>query len=155
MGIKFSVVIPSFNNAKALMLTLTSLELQTFPKNRFEVIVVDDGSEDGTAEAIDGYKPPYMLTFIVNEGRHGRAYTRNVGANAAKGKYLVFIDADFLLVPECLQTLYSYHHRYPEHVISGFPESTHAVYTQYYPQFSDHKKKENAPDSPAAWLMEK
>lgn len=142
MDIRFSIVIPTFNNTKALMLTLTSLELQTYPKEGFEVIVVDDGSIDGaTAESIKTYDPPYKLIYIANHTRQGRAHTRNVGAKSAQGKYLVFIDADFLVVPEFLKTLRTYHHRFPKHVISGFPESMHSVYTQYYPQLSDRKKK--------------
>lgn len=141
MDIKFSIVIPAFNNAKALMLTLTSLELQTFPKDRFEVIVVDDSSDDETAEAVKAYTPAYRLVYISNSVRKGRAYTRNVGASCAQGRYLVFLDADFMLVPDCLKILREYHHRYPKHVISGFPESLRAVYTQYYPEFSAHRKK--------------
>jgi glycosyltransferase involved in cell wall biosynthesis len=141
MDIKFSIVIPAYNNAQALMLTLTSLELQTFPKDRYEVIVVDDGSEDGTAEAVKNYTPPYRLVYISNSVRKGRAHTRNKGARSAQGRYLVFLDADFLLVPDCLKILREYHHRYPKHVISGFPESLRAVYTQYYPEFSARRKK--------------
>jgi GT2 family glycosyltransferase len=143
MDTKFSIIIPTFNNTNALLLTLTSLELQTFPMDRFEVIVVDDGTfDDATTEAIKNYNPQYKLIYISNNSRQGRAHTRNVGAKSAQGKYLVFLDADFLVVPEFLNTLSTYHHRYPEHVISGFPESLRSVFAQYYPQFSERKKND-------------
>jgi glycosyltransferase involved in cell wall biosynthesis len=141
MDIKFSIIIPSFNSAKPLLLTLTSLELQTFPKDRFEVIVVNDGSKDQTEKVIKSYKPPYSLIYIANDARQGRSVTRNIGVKRAKGKYLIFLDADFLVVPEFLEVLNTYHHEYPRHVISGFPESLHAVFTHYYPEFSDRKKE--------------
>lgn len=141
MDPQFSIIIPTFNNTNALLLTLASLELQTYPKDRFEVIVVDDGTANGTtAEAIITYKPQYKLIYIANYTRQGRARTRNIGAKSAQGKYLVFIDADFLVVPGFLKTLSTYHRRYPRHIISGYPESLRSVFTQYYPEFSERKK---------------
>ncbi|TXK79819.1 glycosyltransferase family 2 protein [Paenibacillus sp. N3.4] len=138
---KFSIVIPSYNCAKPIMLTLTSLELQTFPSDRFEVIVVNDASDDGTDEVMKTYTPPYSLIYIKNDTRQGRAFTRNAGVKRAQGRYLVFLDADFLVVPEFLEVLNTYNHKYPNHVISGFPHSLYGAFTQYYPHFSNHQKK--------------
>jgi len=84
---KASVIIPAYNEEKTIGKTLESLKKQSF--RDFEIIVVDDGSKDGTAEIAkkNGAK-------VIKQKNAGPAAARNNGARNAKGEIVVFIDAD-------------------------------------------------------------
>ncbi|MBF0186623.1 MAG: glycosyltransferase [Magnetococcales bacterium] len=88
-----SVVIPSYNNRLLLLECLKSLEGQSWPVDRFEVIVVLDGSTDGSKEALLSLKTGYSLTVHTQENR-GRASALNAGVARAGGRMLIFTDAD-------------------------------------------------------------
>ncbi|MFQ5442504.1 MAG: glycosyltransferase [Thermodesulfobacteriota bacterium] len=85
----FSVVVPAFNSEKTLGRCLGALFNQSCPKKRYEVIVVDDGSTDGSAEAAKSF--PVRYFFQKNAGP---ASARNLGAREAKGAVILFTDAD-------------------------------------------------------------
>ena len=91
---KVSVIIPVYNGEKSLKKCLDSVVNQTIDKNLIEVIAVDDGSSDGTAEILNGYEKeyPFFRCFFVENG--GPAQARNVGIEMAAGKYLAFLDSD-------------------------------------------------------------
>ena len=85
---RLSVVIPAFNAARSLEVCLNSLGGSDF--QNYECIVVDDGSSDGTRELARSFD----LKLLSTGGRRGPAYARNLGAAAASGEILVFIDSD-------------------------------------------------------------
>lgn len=89
MGEKISVIIPTFNSAKELIKCLESFKAQTISNESFEVIVVDDGSIDGTKDAAT----KYPVRYIYQQNR-GPAAARNNGANQAQGEIILFTDAD-------------------------------------------------------------
>jgi len=92
-----SVIIPCYNQAHFLDEAIESVLTQTYP-NR-EIIVVDDGSTDNTAEVAGRYS---AVRHIYQENA-GPAAARNAGVEAGRGKYLVFLDADDRLLPEALE----------------------------------------------------
>lgn len=141
MGLKYSVVIPSFNRGPQLLLTLSAFEKQRFPKSDFEVIVVDDGSTDDTQKIINSIKPSYRLVYVKLPNTQGRSVARNKGVKAARGRYIIFCDADFLVLPNFISTHHRYLHRYRHSVVSGYPNCWKNVYTLYYPKFSAVEKK--------------
>jgi glycosyltransferase involved in cell wall biosynthesis len=96
-----SVVIPTYNRADRLRATLESLERQALPPSEFEVIVVVDGSTDGTQEMLAAMRTPYRLTVMTQENS-GQNVGRNRGVEAARGHYLVFIDDDIIASPSLL-----------------------------------------------------
>ena len=98
-----SVVIATYNRARLLPETVDSVLAQSFQD--FELIVVDDGSTDGTAHVLAPYKD--RIQYIYQENR-GPAAARNLGAQHAKAKWISFQDSDDLCLPQHLQTLYSY-----------------------------------------------
>ena len=98
-----SVVIPAYNQRERLRLVLSGLEGQTLPPECFEVLVIDDGSTDGTAEMLDALPIDNMkpIRLYPNEGR---CSARNRGIDQAAGDLVVLLDGDALPAPDLLQT---------------------------------------------------
>lgn len=92
---EISVIIPTFNRKASLLHTLRSLDQQTFPADRFEVVVMDDGSSDGT-DAVVHLTHPFR-TLYLRQTNQGSAAARNRGAKQSRGDILVFIDDDMTL----------------------------------------------------------
>ncbi len=92
-----SVVIPAYNAERYIGETLESVLAQTY--RDFEVVVVDDGSTDGTREIVRNYGEPVRL---VEQPNSGPAAARNRGIREARGRFIAFIDADDLWHPEKL-----------------------------------------------------
>ncbi|HLW47032.1 MAG TPA: glycosyltransferase [bacterium] len=106
---EISVVIPSFNNCRVLRRTLDHLAAQTFPHDRYEVIVADDGSTDGTEDMVRTYPFPGTLRYVAH--RHGGfAATENLGVRSARGRVILFVDSDFWVEPGLLA---AHHCHYP------------------------------------------
>lgn len=87
-----SIIIPTFNRAEQLRVCLDALAHQTQDADGFEVIVIDDGSIDSTPKMLEG-PTPFALRVIRQEHK-GQTSARNRGADAARGKYLLFLDDD-------------------------------------------------------------
>ena len=99
-----SVVVPTYNRRELLEFTLSSLARQDISRERFEVIVVDDGSDDDTREAVNRYSDYLNLKhrFQENTGyRPGSA--RNLGIVNAEGEVCLFLDSGVVLQSSCLR----------------------------------------------------
>ena len=95
-----SVVIPVYNDPAGIEATLDSIRRQSFPADRYEVIVVDNGSTDGTREAVRGYLGTFDgLRLIVEDDVQGSYAARNAGITAATGDVIAFVDADMIVDP--------------------------------------------------------
>jgi glycosyltransferase involved in cell wall biosynthesis len=103
-----SVIIPTHNRKPLLRRALQSVFAQTRPAE--EVIVVDDGSGDGTAQMIAGEFPEVRYFFQSNQGV---SKARNLGIQQARGNWLALLDSDDQWLPEKLQTQMEYLHRHP------------------------------------------
>ncbi|MBK0399761.1 glycosyltransferase [Limibaculum sp. M0105] len=95
----FSVIIPSFNRLSFLQECIASVRAQTFQD--FELIVVDDGSTDGTSDYLASEVPG---VHPVRQANAGPGAARNKGASVACGRYLAFLDSDDLWTPWALET---------------------------------------------------
>ena len=93
-----SVIIPTFNRAPILRRCLAQLAAQTLPAERFEVIVVDDGSSDDTAQVIAAAGVQHE-----RQANLGPAAARNRGLQRARGQWVLFLNDDALLEPQALQ----------------------------------------------------
>jgi glycosyltransferase involved in cell wall biosynthesis len=103
--IRFSVVIPAFNRERELPRAVASCLTQEY--RDFEVIVVDDGSNDATVQSISGFPDPRLrvIQHGVNRG-HGAA--RNTGVRSATGDWVVLLDSDDELLPGALTTMHGH-----------------------------------------------
>jgi glycosyltransferase involved in cell wall biosynthesis len=118
-----SIIIPVYNQAKKLLKTLDSLLKQGYQD--YEVIIVNDGSQDGVEEAFSRYSkslPSDRSFLFINQANAGAPAARNRGYQEAKGEYLLFCDADACLRPEALETMLSNLQAHPEasYVYSSF-----------------------------------
>ena len=90
---EFSIVIPAYNEEKYIKRCINAINKLNYPKNKYEIIVVNNNSTDKTESVIKTYKNLQLL----NEARQGINYARQKGLNKAKGKYYISIDADTIL----------------------------------------------------------
>lgn len=126
-NIEVSVVIPTFNRREMLREMLVELCSQTFEGSRFEVIVVVDGSTDGTMEMMEQLETPYTLrpVFQENAGQassvfsSGVSVARNRGADMAQGDVLLFLDDDLTPLPELIEEHARIHHQDRKAVVLG------------------------------------
>jgi GT2 family glycosyltransferase len=101
-----SVILPCRNRWFVLPEILRSLGAQTIPGSRFEVLVVDDASSDGTQEGLRGASYPFQLKyhrFDDHDARHSVCRVRNAGLRMASNDVVIFLDADIIVGPEFVE----------------------------------------------------
>jgi glycosyltransferase involved in cell wall biosynthesis len=112
--IKFevSVIIPAYNRGWIIKEAIDSVLAQTF--NEYELIVVDDGSEDNTAEILAGYNNKIQ---IIHQANSGVSAARNRGIVSSSGRYIALLDSDDLWFPEKLNKQVSFFQNHPDAMI--------------------------------------
>ena len=111
-----SVILCTYNRRNLVLTALAGLRRQTLPYDQFEVIVVDNGSHDGTFAAVNAYVQagPLMIARnpedvwrvqCISETQNGLSYARNTGLRAATGEIVVFLDDDAIAHPTFLACL--------------------------------------------------
>jgi len=111
-----SVVMPAYNAARYIAGAIRSVIDQTF--SNWELIIVDDGSQDETAAIIKPFLDDARISYIHKENG-GAATARNVGIKVSHGNLIAFLDADDLWVPEKLARQLDCFEKYPEIGICG------------------------------------
>lgn len=99
-----SVILPVYNAAKYLTGMLDSLAVQTV-KNEMQIILVDDGSTDGSAQLCDEFASRHTDTVVIHRKNGGVSAARNAGIKEASGKYIGFVDADDTVAPDYYEKL--------------------------------------------------
>lgn len=119
----FSVQICSRNRKELLKRSLLALFNQKFPKDQYEIIVVDDGSEDGTSEMVRSLEAPCAL-HLITQGHDGLSIGRNRGIKSAVGEYVLFIDDDIIADENLVSEHLKYQRSYPGSVVKGWVNHT-------------------------------
>lgn len=114
----FSIVIATYNRTNGLRDCLESLEKQEYPKERFEVIVVDDGSLTPADEVVNLFSKKINIELIKQQNS-GCGVARNNGAEKAKGQYIAFTDDDCTHPPNWLSGLEKRFLQAPKAMIGG------------------------------------
>jgi len=97
------VIVPVFNNADGITLLLEALAVQTYDNHRYEVIIVDNGSSDGTFEVATLFAEKSEIVLkVLKELREGSYAARNKGISEAVGEILAFTDSDCVPTPSWL-----------------------------------------------------
>lgn len=102
--VKISVIIPVYNAAEFLGDCIQSLLRQTLQECEF--ILVNDGSTDASHQIIEQFLAKDNRIILINQGNAGRSAARNVGINAARGKYIGFVDSDDFVLEDMFENLY-------------------------------------------------
>ena len=91
---KISVIIPAYNIQDLLKKCVESVVSQDYPKELMEIIVVDDGSTDGTGQILDELAGEYDNVKAIHKTNGGSSSARNAGLKVASGDYVGFVDSD-------------------------------------------------------------
>ena len=95
MGILFSVIVPVFNSEKYVVNTIKSVLRQSFSKEKYEIILINDHSSDNSKLIIQKFKKKFKNIKVINNKKNRRvSYCRNIGIKNAKGRYVIFLDSD-------------------------------------------------------------
>ena len=118
---KYSIIIPTYNRAKTLILTLDSVSNQTLPSEQYEILVINDGSTDDTKEVVFNLQKKYSHNTIryFYEKNAGPAKARNLGIKESQGDIIFFTDDDCIVPRNWMETLLDGYRRHPEVVGVG------------------------------------
>ena len=100
-----SIIVPVFRAEQYLDTCVQSLLRQDLHPEEYEIILVDDGSEDNSPTLCDTYAEQYKQIIVIHQSNKGQAAARNTGIRAAKGQYICFVDSDDFVEPETYKAL--------------------------------------------------
>lgn len=120
-----SVVLPTYNRQAQLKQVLAGLEKQSYPFADFEVIIVSDGSTDGTNDYLQRFAQQTLLNVkVMIQQNQGPAAARNHGIQSAQGTFVLFIDDDVVPVPQLIEAHVETHQQYDHDVVVMGPMLT-------------------------------
>jgi glycosyltransferase involved in cell wall biosynthesis len=105
-----SVVVPTYRRPALLANCIDSLVRQSFPSDRFEIIIISDGPDEETASLVSGYRDrsPVDIHYLSLTRKKGPAAARNAGWQNAKGELIAFTDDDCITDSACLENYWSH-----------------------------------------------
>ncbi len=113
-----SIIIPSYNRPERLAMGLEAINQLDYPRDRFEVIVVDDGSVTPLDPVVEKFQAVLSI-YLIRQENAGPASARNTGANAAQGDYLAFTDDDCQPDSQWLRAIEKAIAEFPNAIVGG------------------------------------
>ncbi len=135
MATKISVQMCSYNRADLLERALEALVKVDFPTEDFEIVLVDDGSSDGTREMVAGLHHDRRLKYLYQDNA-GLATARNTGIRAAEGEVVLFIDDDTMADPNLLKEHWATHQEDDRCVVNGRVNHVESLDVELSPKFT-------------------
>lgn len=107
--LKYSVIVPVYNVEKYLEKCIKSIACQDFG-GEYEIVIVDDGSTDGSGKLCDEIKEniPQKNIRVIHQANKGLGGARNTGIQNAEGEYFIFVDSDDAITPDALSLIDAY-----------------------------------------------
>lgn len=112
---EFSLIIPTYNRCEALAVTLQCLQELRYARSAYEVLVIDDGSTDGTAALL----AQHPEVRVLRQANKGASAARNHGIREARGEFCLFVDDDVLPCPDLLWEHHELHKAEPRVLVRG------------------------------------
>lgn len=134
----YSIIVPVYNRRKYIRRCLDSIMKQSFQD--FELIIVDDGSDDGTAEICDEYEQKYGNIKVHHQQNGGASKARNTGLKFAEGTFALFVDSDDYLPLDYLYQLMSAYEKYGS---DFWYYTSFKIYTVSNIQYFQYRKSAN------------
>ena len=113
---KVSIILPTYNRLLRLQKVLAGLAAQSYPRDDMEVVIVSDGSSDGTNSFLQGDVAPLRIRPFI-QANQGPAAARNLGLQAAQGELVIFIDDDVVPEPHLVAEHVKTHQQHPGDVV--------------------------------------
>lgn len=139
-NIEVSVIIPTFNRQPILRKTIEHICNQSFPNDKYEVIIIDDCSSDGTVKYLENLRLPVKFIVLQNYNNLGRAKTRNRGIRIARGKYILMIDDDIWATENLIENHLKIHQEHDKDiaVVGAVLASPEVLKTAINERCNDH-----------------
>lgn len=119
--IDFSIVIPTYNRCNNLKKCIISIAKQNFDKSKYEIIIIDDGSDDNTKDVVKYLKKKYKINLkYIYQINGGPARARNLGIKNSKGRYILFTGDDCILDKNCLRFHNEIHNKKSKCIVLGY-----------------------------------
>lgn len=134
-GPAISVIVPIYNVESFVIGCLSGIQNQTFPD--FEVICVNDGSTDKSAELAMAFIQNDKRFRLINQENKGLSGARNTGLDAAKGQYIFFLDSDDYIHPDTLKILYDVAQKQKASLVGAGLVKTKSVYNAEFPEIKE------------------
>jgi len=139
---KISIIIPAYNSESQIKRCIRSITSQTYPREKYEIIVVDDGSTDNTVAAAKASG----ADLVITSEHYSQSHARNIGVKHSNGKILAFIDSDCEAKDGWLETIEKeivHNEVIGGPLLNGYNNSyiSWAEYLMEFSNFSEHKKR--------------
>ena len=103
-----SILIPAYNEEKSIRRTIESILTSNYPKNKFEIIIIDNNSKDNTVQIIKDLQKKHKKLKFYQEKKQGKGHALNLGIKKAKGDIIFTMDADTFVEPHCAKEMTRY-----------------------------------------------
>lgn len=103
-----SLIVPVWNEEKTIENSILSLKKVDYPKNKLEIVVVNDGSTDSTSKILKKFAKDPLITILDNKDNQGKASRLNQGIMMCKGEFVATMDADSEVSPDILKKTIPY-----------------------------------------------
>ena len=141
-NVLFSIIVPVYNLEKYISICLDSLYNQGLDMSLYEVVVVNDGSDDNTLNIVNQYKMRYPNLKVLSQENAGVSVARNRGIVDSSGEYVLFVDGDDWIEPYSLDKIYELIKKYGKKidiwVLRSFLESGQERYSWLSYGIKDH-----------------
>lgn len=118
--LRASVIIPTYNRGWIIGDCVRALASQDLPADEYEIIVVNDGSTDSTADILKELQKELSNLIVINQQNKGPAAARNAGLKVAKGDVVIFVDSDVVVCPGFLKDHLRFHEKNKNLIVQGF-----------------------------------